>query len=80
MNTASYVTRAIEAVKIGDLYSGLTKSAVFAWLVVTIASYAGLRVEGGAEGVGLATTRSVVCSLLAILVANAVLTAFFFFF
>lgn len=80
MNTASYVLRAIEAAKIGDLYSGLAKSVVFAWLIVTIACQAGLKVEGGAEGVGTATTRSVVYSLLAILVANALLTGLFFFF
>ena len=79
MNTSAYVLRAIEAAKIGDLYSGLAKSAVFAWLVVTIACHAGLKVEGGAEGVGLATTHSVVYSLLAILIANAILTALFFF-
>ena len=79
MNTSAYVLRAIEAAKISDLYSGLTKSAVFAWLVVTIACHTGLKVEGGAEGVGLATTQSVVYSLLAILIANAVLTGFFFF-
>ena len=79
MSTAAYVMRAIEAAKLGDLYSGLTKSVVFAWLVVTIASYAGLKVEGGAEGVGLATTHSVVYSILSILVANAMLTALFFF-
>lgn len=80
MNTAAYVLRAIEAAKLGDLYSGLVKSAVFAWLIVTIACQAGLQVEGGAEGVGTATTRSVVYSLLAILVANALLTGMFFFF
>ena len=80
MNTAAYVLRSIEAAKIGDLYSGLVKSLVFAWLIVTIACQAGLQVEGGAEGVGTATTRSVVYSLLAILVANALLTGLFFFF
>ena len=80
MNTASYVLRAVEAAHVGDLYSGLAKSVVFAWLIVTIASQAGLKVEGGAEGVGLATTHSVVYSILAILVANALLTALFFFF
>ena len=79
MNTAAYVIRSVEAAKPGDLYSGLAKSVVFAWLIVTIACRSGLKVEGGAEGVGLATTESVVYSLLAILVANALLTALFFF-
>ena len=79
MNTASYVLRAVEAAQLSDLYSGLLKSLVFAWLTVTIACHTGLNVEGGAEGVGLATTQSVVYSLLAVLVANAVLTSIFFF-
>jgi phospholipid/cholesterol/gamma-HCH transport system permease protein len=80
MNTASYILRSIEAAKLSDLYSGLFKSFVFAWLIITIACDTGLNVEGGAEGVGLATTHSVVYSLLAILSANAVLTSLFFFF
>ena len=79
MNTADYVLRCVEAAQLGDLYSGLLKSVVFAWLIITLACHAGLNVEGGAEGVGLATTQSVVSSLLAVLVANAVLTSLFFF-
>jgi phospholipid/cholesterol/gamma-HCH transport system permease protein len=39
----------------------------------------GLAVEGGAEGVGQATTGSVVWSLLIMLIANALLTGLFFF-
>ena len=80
MNTANYVMRCVEAAQLGDLYSGLLKSVVFAWLIITLACNAGLNVEGGAEGVGLATTQSVVSSLLAVLVSNAVLTSVFFFF
>lgn len=79
MNTASFIMRSVEAAEVADLYSGLLKSLVFAWLIVTIACHTGLNVDGGAEGVGLATTRSVVYSLLAVLVANAVLTSLFFF-
>ena len=37
-----------------------------------------LHVEGGAEGVGRATTSAVVQALLAMLVTNAILTAIFF--
>jgi len=64
---------------LGDLYTGLLKSLVFGWLVVTIACNTGLEVEGGAEGVGTATPLSVVYSILAVLVANAILTSLFFF-
>ena len=62
-----------------DLYSGLIKSAVFAHLIITIACYQGLSVTGGAEGVGRATTASVVYSILWIIIADALLTGLFFF-
>ena len=80
MNTAGYVQRLLDASHPIDLYSGIVKSVVFAWLIITIACQAGLKVTGGAEGVGQATTSSVVTSILAMLVANAILTAAFFFF
>jgi phospholipid/cholesterol/gamma-HCH transport system permease protein len=79
LSTAEYILNSFDTAKPQDLYVGILKSAVFAWIIITIACHRGLAVEGGAEGVGLATTRSVATSLLAILVANAVITAIFFF-
>lgn len=79
-DTAAYVMRSLDGTDVMELYGGLVKSLVFAWLIITIACHAGLHVEGGAEGVGLATTSSVVISILTMLVANAILTAMFFFF
>jgi len=79
MPTAAFIMRAIESATTWDLYSGMIKSVVFAWIIITIACNAGLHVEGGAEGVGQATTAAVVQSLLAMLVSNAVLTSLFFF-
>lgn len=78
-NTAGFVLRALQSADTWDLYSGMIKSAIFAWIIITIACNAGLHVEGGAEGVGQATTASVVQALLAMLVTNALLTAVFFF-
>ena len=78
-DTASYIVRSIDACTPWDLATGLIKSFVFAWLVITIACHQGLGVEGGAEGVGTATTSSVVWSLLIMLIANALMTALFFF-
>lgn len=78
METAAYIQRLVSAGHPIDLYSGVVKSFVFAWLIITISCQAGLEVTGGAEGVGQATTSSVVTSILAMLVANAILTAFFF--
>jgi phospholipid/cholesterol/gamma-HCH transport system permease protein len=78
-NTAGFILEALQSAEPWDLYSGMIKSVVFAWIVITIACNAGLTVEGGAEGVGQATTTSVVQALLAMLVMNAVLTGVFFF-
>ena len=78
-DTASYIVRSMTHAHAWDLYSGLVKSLVFAWLIITIACHMGLQVEGGAEGVGQSTTQSVVWSLLIMLIANAMLTALFFF-
>ncbi len=79
MSPAFYVSHALEFVTPRDVMIGLFKSTVFGALVITIACNTGMNVTGGAEGVGQATTRSVVVSLLSVFVANAVLTAFFFF-
>ncbi len=78
MSTSAYIQRLLEAGQPMDLYAGMVKSFVFAWLIILISCQAGLGVSGGAEGVGQATTSSVVNSILAMLVANAVLTAIFF--
>jgi phospholipid/cholesterol/gamma-HCH transport system permease protein len=79
MNTSAYILRLIGSAHPIDLYAGIVKSFVFAWLIATIASQAGLEVTGGAEGVGQSTTSSVVVSIIAMLIANAALTAVFFF-
>jgi phospholipid/cholesterol/gamma-HCH transport system permease protein len=79
VTTAGFILRALQSAETWDLYSGIIKSAIFAWIIITISCNAGLNVEGGAEGVGQATTTSVVQALLAMLVMNAVLTGIFFF-
>jgi phospholipid/cholesterol/gamma-HCH transport system permease protein len=79
LNPYFYVTNTLAAVDLKDLYSGLFKGLVFGGLIATISCYYGMRVEGGAEGVGKNTNRAVVVALLSVLAMDAVLTAFFFF-
>ncbi|MDI3291780.1 ABC transporter permease [Polyangium sp. 15x6] len=57
-----------------DLFMGLIKGAVFGFLIASIACRHGYFATGGARGVGMATTRAVVESCVAILVANYILT------
>ncbi|MCX7868532.1 MAG: ABC transporter permease, partial [Terrimicrobiaceae bacterium] len=78
-NTQAYITRLVGSAEALDLYVGVIKSFVFAWLIGTVCCQKGLAVTGGAEGVGRATTGSVVTSIMLMLLANAVLTAAFFF-
>jgi len=67
-------------VTITDLTTGLVQAAVFGILIGVIACYEGLNVRGGAEGVGRATTTTVVYSLIATIVASGVFTIGFYIF
>jgi len=63
-----------------DLLTGLVQAAVFGVLIGLIACYEGLNVRGGAEGVGRATTITVVYSLIATIIASGVFTVGFYIF
>ena len=62
-----------------DLASGLLRSAVFAIIICVASCREGFRTEGGAEGVGQATTKAVVSSFLLIISADCFVTAIFYF-
>jgi phospholipid/cholesterol/gamma-HCH transport system permease protein len=58
-----------------DFFMGEIKAAVFGFLIAAISCRQGYYASGGARGVGIATTRAVVQSAVAILVANYLLTS-----
>ena len=58
-----------------DFYMGLTKAATFGFLISAISCFHGFNAAGGAKGVGEATTRAVVQSAVAILIANYIITS-----
>jgi len=60
-----------------DFYTGFIKAGVFGLLIGLIACTNGLRVTGGAEGVGRATTATVVQSIVCIVLADLVFTYLF---
>ena len=68
----TFFTRAVDALLLKDILTGLTKSVSFAWVITVIAVYRGLRSSGGATGVGAATTGSVVVSIFGIIVLDLV--------
>ena len=61
-----------------DVFSGLIKSFFFGGIISLMGCYYGLRSEGGAEGVGVATTHAVVASCLLILIVDYLLASFLF--
>lgn len=77
---ATYVDLTQSALSLKDLFTGLFKAAVFGMLIALIACCEGLRVSGGAEGVGRATTATVVKSIVALIGVDALFTAVFYVF
>jgi phospholipid/cholesterol/gamma-HCH transport system permease protein len=61
-----------------DITDGLIKATVFGGVLTLVGCYKGFYASGGARGVGIATTQSVVVSSVAILVADYFLTAMMF--
>lgn len=57
-----------------DFFSGIAKSVVFGFIIITISCYRGLTTTGGAAGVGRSTTNSVVICYSIILITNFILT------
>lgn len=53
---------------------GLIKPVVIGFVIVTVACHVGLRTSGGTQGVGNATTRSVVAGSVAVIAVDFFLT------
>ncbi|MCX5686057.1 MAG: ABC transporter permease [Candidatus Omnitrophica bacterium] len=74
-----YITFSFQFMQWKDVWTGLVKSVVFAIIISMVGCYMGLRTKGGAEGVGKATTLSVVTSFILIILFDCLLTGFFYF-
>jgi len=78
INKTLYLESMYKYVGAGDLYNGIIKAVVFGLLLTLVGCYKGFYTSGGAQGVGRATTESVVLSCVLILVFDYILTAFMF--
>jgi len=78
LNGYQYITGIKKYLEFSDVTSGLIKSSVFGFIIAWIGSYKGYFTSGGARGVGLATTQSVVMGSILLLLANYFLTAALF--
>lgn len=78
MTAAQYVNGTTSTLALMDVWTGLTKSIGFGAGIAIVSCHEGLSVEGGAEGVGVATTRSVVNSILFIIITDLIFTIIFY--
>jgi phospholipid/cholesterol/gamma-HCH transport system permease protein len=77
-NPSNYIKLTWDYLKTIDVVSGLVKAGVFGFLIALMGCYHGYHSEGGAQGVGRATTNAVVSASILIFAFNYVLTAVFF--
>ncbi len=77
-NSSVYIKNTVDFLTFGDISSGLIKSAVFGFIIALMGCYHGYHSEGGAQGVGKATTNAVVSASILILAANYVMTSLLF--
>jgi len=70
VNGTVYVRNTLQYLELWDIASGMLKAAVFGAVIAVIGCWQGLKTRGGAEGVGRATTATVVLSSITILILN----------
>jgi len=73
VSTHTYIVGLKQFFYYKDLFSGLLKAIFFGGIIGTMGCYHGFATEGGAEGVGLATTKAVVASCVLVLISDYVL-------
>jgi phospholipid/cholesterol/gamma-HCH transport system permease protein len=75
---SQYITTAMDIAKSYDLYVGLLKALIFGIVITGVSCYEGFTTTQGAVGVGQATRRSVITSILLILILGYVITRLFY--
>ncbi len=79
INFTQYLKHTFDIVKERDFITGLIKAGCFGTLISGIACYLGLNVTGGAQGVGVATTRTVVLTIVALIFVDLMFTGVFYY-
>ena len=77
IGTEAYIQGTIDGIGMLDVWAGLAKAAIFSVIISMICCYYGFITEGGPMGLGRNTMVAVVTSLVVIIIADAILGAFF---
>lgn len=78
LNPDTYTSCIQAHVELADIVGGLIKSAFFGFILAWVGSFMGYYTTGGARGVGISTTKSVVIGSIIILIANYFLSSLLF--
>lgn len=76
INSETYMETIRQYAEMADLTKGLIKAGIFGFLISSIGCYKGYTTWGGAKGVGLSTTESVVYANVTIFMADYILSTF----
>jgi phospholipid/cholesterol/gamma-HCH transport system permease protein len=79
MSAQLYFHRAFSLIEFSDFVPATLKTVVFGFIIGTVASYLGFTTSRGTEGVGRASTSSVVLASICIILVNVVLVKLIFF-
>ena len=79
ISSSLYIHDSFDVLVLKDVMTGLVKSFTFGGIIAIVGCYQGFKTRGGAEGVGLATTLSVVTSLILVIGSDCLFTAIFYF-
>jgi len=80
MSWQLYFERSFLYLGFSDLIPATVKTVVFGYLIAVVASYLGFTTTRGTEGVGEASTRSVVMASILIILSDVILVKIIFFF
>jgi len=75
ISSHTYLSRAIDILVLKDIVTGLSKAFFFGMIISSVGCYYGFEAKGGAEGVGMATTKAVVTSIITIIAFDCFYTA-----
>ena len=78
INAVGYLAVTRHFLQAGDVAMATVKAGVFGFFIALMGCYHGFRTEGGAAGVGRATTNAVVSAFVLILLSNLLITVMAF--
>jgi len=79
LSSSLYIYDTFQSLVLKDIVTGLIKAIAFGGIITIVGCYYGFNAKGGAEGVGRATTMSVVTALILVIATDCFFTAIFYF-